>query len=102
MGSYCSDFRVIRACLAGISPLYHSFDLPYTCPIMCTSSKPNRSSGMHIGGRPVEEYESRRTDGGSGSHASWSIKPLQRIIHPHLEKARERLVRFGTLVVPNI
>ena len=36
MGSHCSDFRVIRACLAGIPPLYHSFDLPYTCPIMRT------------------------------------------------------------------
>ena len=58
---------VIRACLAGIPPLYHSFNLPYTCPIMCTSSGPNRSSGLRIGGRPAEESESRRTGGGSGS-----------------------------------
>ena len=69
MGSHCSDFRVIRACLAGIPPLYHSFDLPYTCPIMRTSSGPNRSSGLRIGGKPAEESESRRTDGGSGSLA---------------------------------
>ena len=34
---------------------------------MHTSSGPNRSSGLHIGGRPVEESESRRTGGGSGS-----------------------------------
>ena len=34
---------------------------------MRTSSGPNCSSGLHIGGRPVEESESRRTDGGSGS-----------------------------------
>ena len=27
VGSYCFDFRVIRACLVGIMPLYHSFDL---------------------------------------------------------------------------
>ena len=67
MGSYCFDFRVIRVCLAGILPLYHSFNLPYTCPIMRTSSRPNRSSGLRIGGRPTEESESGRTDGGSGS-----------------------------------
>ena len=34
---------------------------------MCTSSRPNRSSGLRIGGRPAEESESRRTGGGSGS-----------------------------------
>ena len=67
MGSYCSDFRVIRACLAGILPIYHSFDLPYTCSIMRTSSGPNRSFGLRLGGRPVEESESRRTGGGSCS-----------------------------------
>ena len=67
VGSYCSEFRVIRACLAGILPIYHSFDLPYTCPIMRTSSGPNRSSGLRLGGRPVEESKSRRTDGGSCS-----------------------------------
>ena len=69
VGSYCSDFRVIRVCLAGIQPLYHSFDLPYTCPIMRTSSGPNRSSGLRLGGRPNEEFESRRTGSGSGSLA---------------------------------
>ena len=69
MGSYCYDFRVIKACLDGILPLYHSFDLPYTCPIMHTSSRPNRSSSLRIGGRTVEEFKSRRTDGGSGSLA---------------------------------
>ena len=69
MGSYFFDFRVIRACLVGIPPLYHSFNLPHTCPIMCTSTKPNRSSGLRIGGRPVEESESRWTSGGSGSLA---------------------------------
>ena len=55
MGSYYSNFRVIRACLAGIPPIYYSFNLPYTCPIMCTSSGPNRSSGLCIGGSSVEE-----------------------------------------------
>ena len=58
------------ACLAGIPPLYHSFDLPYTCPIMRTSSGPNLSSGMRIEGRPTKESESRRTSGGSGSLAA--------------------------------
>ena len=69
MGSYCFNFTVIRACLAGIPPLYHSFNLPYTCPIMCMSFGPNRSSGPRIEGRPAEESESRRTDGGSDSLA---------------------------------
>ena len=69
MGSHCSDFGVIKACLAGIPPLYHSFDLPYTCPIMHTSYGPNRSSSLRIRGRPAEESESRWTGGGSSSLA---------------------------------
>ena len=67
MASYCSDFRVIRVCLARIPPLYDSFDLLYTCPIMRTSSRPNRSSSLRKGGRPAEESESRRTGGGFDS-----------------------------------
>ena len=67
VGSYRYDLRVIKACLTGIPPLYHSFDLPYTCLIMHTSSRPNRSSGLCIRGRPAEESELRLTDGGSGS-----------------------------------
>ena len=70
MGSYCFNFRVIRACLVGIPPLYHSFDLPYTCPIMRTSSGPNCSSGLRIGGRPAEESESRQTGSGFDSLAA--------------------------------
>ena len=38
---------------------------PYIRPIMRTSSGPNHSTGLHIGERPVEESESRRTSGGS-------------------------------------
>ena len=70
MGSYCSDFRVIEVCLVGIPPLYHSLDLSYIGPITCTSSGPNHSSGLHIGGRPTEESELRQTDSGSGSHVA--------------------------------
>ena len=36
---------------------------------MRTSSRPNRSSGLRIGGRLAEEFELRRTDCGSGSLA---------------------------------
>ena len=36
---------------------------------MRTSYKPNRPSGLRIGGRPTEESESRRIGGGSGSLA---------------------------------
>ena len=60
-------YLFIRACLARIPPLYHSFDLPYTCLIMRTSSRLNRSYGLRIGGRPAEESESSRIGGGSGS-----------------------------------
>ena len=69
MGSYCFDLRVIRACLAGILPLYHSFDLPYTCLVIRTSFGPNRSYGQSLGGRPAEGFESRQIGGGSGSLA---------------------------------
>ena len=70
MGRHSFDFRVIRACLDGILPLYHSFDLPYTCPIMSTSFVPNHSFGLRLGGRPAEEFELRRTEGRSGSLAT--------------------------------
>ena len=69
VGSYCSDFRVIRVCLARILPLYHSFDLPYSCPIMRTSSRPNRSSGLCIGGSSAEEPDLGQTGEGFGRPA---------------------------------
>ena len=69
MGSYLIDFRVIRACLAGIPPLYHYFDLPYTCPIMRTSSRPNRSSCLRISGSFAEEPDLGHTGEGSGHPA---------------------------------
>ena len=37
---------------------------------MRTSSGPNHSSGLRIGGRPAEESESRQTGGGSGNLAA--------------------------------
>ena len=70
MGHHSFDFRVIRACLDGILPLYHSFDLPYTCPIMSTSFRPNHSFGLRLGGRPTEEFELRRTGGRYSSLAT--------------------------------
>ena len=69
MGSYCSDFKVIRACLVGIPPLYRSFDLPYTCPIMRTSFGPNHSFGLRIGGSFAEEPDLGQTSEGSGHQA---------------------------------
>ena len=116
MGSYCYDFRVIRVCLAGILPLYHSFDLPYTCPIMRTSSGPNRSSGLRLGGRPDEEFESRRTDGGSGSlaavvdrapptdHPSPSGKgkgKVSQIRYPSGSEYLKAAVKYADVVVPS-
>ena len=53
--------------MARIPPLYHSSNLPYICSIMRTSFGLNRSFGLRIGGRSVEESESRQTGGGSGN-----------------------------------
>ena len=69
---------------------------------MRTSSRPNRSSGRRIGGRPAEEFESKRIGGGSDSLISVVDGAPQRVTHPRLAKARERLVILGTLVVLNI
>ena len=55
--------------MAGIPPLYHSFDLPYTCPIMHTSSGSSRSSGLRIGGSFTEEPNLGQTGEGSGRPA---------------------------------
>ena len=55
--------------LDGILPLYHLFNLPYTCPIMRTSSRPNRSSGLCIGGSFAEELDLGQTGEGSGRPA---------------------------------
>ena len=69
MGSYCSDFRIIRACLTAIPPLYHLLNLPYTCPTMHTSSGPTRSSSLCIGGSYAEEPDLGQTCGGFGRSA---------------------------------
>ena len=69
MGSYYSDFRIIRACLATIPPLYHSLDLPYTCPTLRNSSGPTCSSALRIGGSFAEEPDLGQTCGGSGRSA---------------------------------
>ena len=65
VGSCCSDFRVIKVCLVGILPLFHSFNLPYIFLIMRTSSRLNRSSGLHIGGSSAEEPNLGQTCEGS-------------------------------------
>ena len=67
--SYCSNFRVIGVCLAEVPPFYHSFDLPYSCPIMHTSSRPSRSSGLRIGGSSIKEPDLGQIGEGSGRPA---------------------------------
>ena len=57
VGSYCPNFRVIRACLAEVPHFYHSFDLPYSCPIMLTSFGPNHSFGLRIEESSTEELD---------------------------------------------
>ena len=52
-----------------LGPWWSLFVSSYTRPIMRTSSRPNRPSGLHIGSRPAKESKSRQTGGGSGSLA---------------------------------
>ena len=59
--SYCSNFRVIRACLAKIPP--------FSCPIMHTSSVSNLSSGLCIGGSSTKEPDLWQICEGSGCPA---------------------------------
>ena len=67
--SYCSNFRVIGACLAEVPHFYHSFDLLYSCPIMRTSFGPNRFSSLRIGGSSTEEPDLGQIGEGSGRSA---------------------------------
>ena len=102
MGSYCSNFRVIRASLARIPPLYHSFDL-LTLAQSCVL--PLGPIVILVCTKGEDPLRSLSQDGPVGDPVvvpPWSIEPLQRIIHPRLAKARGRLVRLGTLVVTNI
>ena len=48
---------------------------------MHTSSEPNRSSGLRLGGRLAEEFESRQTGGGFGSLAT-VVDRAPPIAHP--------------------
>ena len=52
-GSYCSNFGVVRACLAEI-PLY-SFDLPFPRLTMRTPLGLSRPPVMHIRGSSAKE-----------------------------------------------
>ena len=69
MWSYCSNFRVIGPCLAEVPHFYHSFDLPYSCPIMRTSSGPNHFSSLRIGGSSIEELDLGKIGEGSDRRA---------------------------------
>ena len=85
--------------MARISPLYHSFDLPYTCLIMRTSSRPNRSSGLRRGGSSAEELDLGQTSEGSGDPAIVVDRvPLAGPPSPS-SKGKSRSVRSGTLAV---
>ena len=53
-------------CLAEVPLFYHSFDLPYSYPIMRTSSRPNNSYGLRIGGSSIEEPYLGQIGEGSG------------------------------------
>ena len=65
---------------------------------MCASSRSSCSAGLHIGGRPVEGYESEQVGGGSGGLPTATIRaPL--VGHPSLPgKGKERIseIRYPT------
>ena len=63
-GSYCSDFGVVRACLAEI-PLY-SFDFPFPRLTMRTSLGLSRPPVLRIRGSSTEEPDLGQTGEGSG------------------------------------
>ena len=94
VGSYCFDFMVIRVCLAGISPLFHSFDLPYTCLIMRTSSGPSLSSGLRIGGSSAEEPDLGQTGEGSDRPAIVVDRvPLEGPLSP-FDKGKSKVIEI--------
>ena len=64
-----SSSSLFWLCLAGIPPLYHLIDLPYTCPIMRTSPRPTLSSGLCIRGSSADEPDLGQTGEGSGHSA---------------------------------
>ena len=66
-GSYCSDFGVVRACLAEI-PLY-SFDFPFPRLTMRISLGLSRPPVLRIGGSSTEEPDLGQTGEGSGHPA---------------------------------
>ena len=54
---------------AEVPHFYHPFDLPYSCPIMRTSSGHNRSYGLRIGGSSTNEPGLGQIGEGSGHQA---------------------------------
>ena len=72
------------------------FSLPSS--IMRASSRSNRSTGLHIGGRPAEGSESEQACGGSGGAPVAAVRaPL--VGHPPLAgngKERSREIRYPT------
>ena len=67
VGSYCSNFGVVRACLAEI-PLY-SFDLPFPRLTMRTPLGLSRPPVLRIGGSSAEESDLRQIGEGFGRPA---------------------------------
>ena len=76
----------------------HSFALLYLCPIMRASSGSNRSTSLHIGGRPAEGSESEQVGGASGGLPVVAVRALL-VGHPSLPgKGKERIseIRYPT------
>ena len=73
-GRYCSDFGVVRACLAEI-PLY-SFDLPFPHLTMRTPLGLIRPSILRIGGSSAEEPDLGQTGEGPTVQSLLSTESL--------------------------
>ena len=83
---------------------------------MRSSSRPNSSFGLRIEGRPAEEFESRRTDGGSSSLAAVVNRApptghpsppgkgkgkISEIRYPSGSEYLRAIVKYADVMVPN-
>ena len=89
-------------CLAQGPPFYPSFDLPYSCPIMCISSRPNRSSSLRIGGSSTEEPDLGQIGQGFG-RPSLVVDCVPPMGPPSPSgKGKSKVARLGTMTVLTI
>ena len=92
--------RCSRACSVGV---LHFLRFPlFPCLTLRTSMGPGRSSVFCIGSNPTEASSSGRTDGGNDSLALVVHRTSPGEPPFPLDRAREKLMKFGILAALNI